>query len=347
MTDASQATPMTRTSDGACRICLAKQPNAELVVRERMFGMREEFRYQQCTACGSLQIAKIPADLARYYPPQYYAYNQESHSPKSLRRRIRRRLGVVRNRALVFGSAKVVTLLNHMPILGVANRVHPLAAFRLLSLSRDARIADVGGGSGQLLRGLRDVGFQNLTCVDPYYTQSGQSENVRFLRRSLIEVPERFDLIMYHHSLEHVPDLNAELSAVRDRLTETGHALVRLPLLPNDAFDRYREFWVQIDAPRHLHVPSRKGLRAAAQRNGLRVVAEADDSTSFQWWGSELYSRDIALSEVDALPPRDLFSRAHLTRFSRLADDCNRQGRGDQGWFILAPVRGANTVQGR
>jgi len=186
-----------------------------------------------------------------------------------------------------------------------------------------------------MLKWLADLGFRDLTCIDPYYDARGQVRGIRFLPRFLRDVPERFDLIMYHHCLEHVPDLNAELGAIRERLTDTGRALVRLPLLPNDAFDRYGASWIQLDAPRHLHVPSRQGLHAAAKRNGLRVISEGDDSTSFQWWGSELYSRDIPLSDVSQLPPRQFFSLAELKRFARLADECNRRGCGDQGWFIL------------
>jgi SAM-dependent methyltransferase len=301
-----------------------------------MFGTRELFGYQQCTQCGSLQIATIPENLAEFYPPDYYAFRQVPAAAKSIPAKMRRKMGLLRNRALVLGSPTVAMLLRHLPILGAENRVHPLAPFRFLSISQQARIADVGGGNGQLLRTLSAIGFKNLTCIDPFYEDCGDSKGVRFLREFLGEMSEEFDLIMYHHCLEHVPDLDAELAAIRRRLTDTGRALVRLPLLPNDAFDRFGASWVQLDAPRHLHVPSREGLRVAAERNGLRVVAEADDSTSFQWWGSELYARDIALCDVSAHPPLDVFSRRELRRFSRQAAESNRRSRGDQGWFILA-----------
>ena len=41
-----------------------------------MFGSREEFEYIECARCGCLQIAVIPADLARFYPSDGYYSNR-------------------------------------------------------------------------------------------------------------------------------------------------------------------------------------------------------------------------------------------------------------------------------
>jgi hypothetical protein len=144
-----------------------------------------------------------------------------------------------------------------------------------------------------------------------------------------------FDVIMYHHTLEHVLDLDLELASVHDHLSPTGIALFRLPLLPNAAFDQYRNHWVQIDPPRHIHIPSRQGLRVAAERAGLRVIAEGDDSAAFQFWGSELALRGIPhhLAEKRGLL-RQAFTAGQIRAFERRAAQLNRQSRGDQGWVL-------------
>ncbi len=36
-----------------------------------MLGSRESFTYVECARCGCVQIAEIPADLARHYPTDY------------------------------------------------------------------------------------------------------------------------------------------------------------------------------------------------------------------------------------------------------------------------------------
>ena len=38
-----------------------------------MFGLREEFEFFECGNCGCVQIAEVPANLAKYYPEEYAA----------------------------------------------------------------------------------------------------------------------------------------------------------------------------------------------------------------------------------------------------------------------------------
>ena len=59
----------------SCRICGNQADNSCHFPREMLFGWREEFEYLECARCGCLQIARIPADLAKYYPAHgYYSY---------------------------------------------------------------------------------------------------------------------------------------------------------------------------------------------------------------------------------------------------------------------------------
>jgi hypothetical protein len=46
-----------------------------------MYGTRETFSYLACADCGCLQISNIPADLARYYPSDYYSYDAPEETP--------------------------------------------------------------------------------------------------------------------------------------------------------------------------------------------------------------------------------------------------------------------------
>ena len=51
-----------------CRICNVKL-SADYVFREMMFGMRDQFKYSECPACGCIQILEIPADMERSIHP--------------------------------------------------------------------------------------------------------------------------------------------------------------------------------------------------------------------------------------------------------------------------------------
>ena len=59
-----------------CRICKNSEGNRDITLREKMFGTGEPFAYFQCAACGCLQIARIPDNLADYYGDGYYSFKQ-------------------------------------------------------------------------------------------------------------------------------------------------------------------------------------------------------------------------------------------------------------------------------
>src|SRR5665648_268459 len=132
------------------------------------------------------------------------------------------------------------------------------------------------------------AGMREVTGVDPYMSaERTLSTGGRLRRQDLGEVEGRYDLIMFHHSFEHVPDPEASLREALKRLTPGGRVLIRMPTPSSHAFETYGAAWVQLDAPRHLVVLSRPGLDTLCQRLGADVVSVADDSTGFQFWGSE------------------------------------------------------------
>ena len=152
------------------------------------------------------------------------------------------------------------------------------------------------------------------------------------MKRYLSEVTGKFDLIMFNHSLQHVPDPVATLEAAYEKLAAGGICLVRLPTTSSEAWTIYGADWVQIDAPRHIVIPSRQGMALAADTVGLRVEKTFDDSTLGQFLGSEAYRRDVALSDPKFLRT---FGPRRIWEWAKRAERLNRQGRGDQTGFVL------------
>ena len=63
------------------------------------------------------------------------------------------------------------------------------------------------------------------------------------------------------------------------------------------------------------------------------------DSTSFQFWGSELYKRDMPLvGESPISSPVVLFPKVEIGQFARRARRLNKRGEGDQAAFYLKKV---------
>jgi SAM-dependent methyltransferase len=203
-----------------------------------------------------------------------------------------------------------------------------------LALGRDARILDVGCGGGALLDRLATVGFSNLYGADPFIAADGETpRGVPLMKRHLSEVTGQFDLIMFNHSLEHVPDPVAVLKLTYEKLAAGGICLVRLPTTSSEAWTKYGADWVQIDAPRHIVIPSRQGMALAADRVGLRVEKTFDDSTLGQFMESEAYRRDVAVTDPKILR---MFGPKRIWEWEKRADRLNRQGRGDQTGYCVA-----------
>lgn len=316
-----------------CRLCESAGPHQTIQIREMMFGTRELFEYYSCVACDTLQIVNALEDeeLMRHYPPNYYSYNA-SAQPRVFRWLVTQRdLYILHRGSRIFGSLITAPVPEGIFRLLLGGDVVTMLA--QLAVERDARILDVGCGSGALLDRLARVGFNNLAGADPFIAADGESPGgVPLMRRDLSEVTGEFDLIMFNHSLEHMPDPVATLKVAYDKLAAGGMCLARVPTTSSEAWTTYRANWVQADVPRHMVIPSRLGMALAAERAGLRVEKTFDDSTLGQFMGSEAYRRDVAVTDPKILR---LFGPKQIWDWEQRAKRLNRQGRGDQTCFVL------------
>ncbi|TDZ78586.1 Ubiquinone biosynthesis O-methyltransferase [Mycobacteroides salmoniphilum] len=317
----------------ACRLCDSTGPHRMLEVREMMFGTREVFEYFSCTACDTLQIVSVleGEELMRHYPAAYYSHNG-SAQPRAFQWMVTQRdLFTLRSGGRVFGSAMASPVPEGIfRVLLGGDAVKMLAG---LGIERDARILDVGCGSGALLDRLARVGFVSLVGADPFIAEDGESrERIPLLKRYLSDMTGEFDLIMFNHSLEHMPDPVATLEVASRKLAEGGMCLARVPTTSSEAWSIYGADWVQADAPRHMVIPSRRGMALAAERAGLRVAQTFDDSTFGQFTGSEAYRGDVPVTDPKILR---MFGPKQIWEWEKRAKRLNQQNRGDQTGFVL------------
>lgn len=318
----------------ACRICNGTSLDF-FVAREMMYGLRENFSYFECASCKCVQISEYPADMARHYPSNYYAYAPQ---PEAAQQGTIGRLKAVA-RSLAMGSGVIRNAWLQMPsnrswIAKQANLKFYVERFR----DPSARMLDVGCGAGELLRNLRLVGFKNAEGIDPYIESDVVHQGRTLVwKRHLSEVAPSYQCISFHHSLEHMPGQAEVIAEARRLLAPGGVIIIRIPIVGKEAWRVYRENWVQLDPPRHFYLHSEASLRLLAQQCGLVVDEIVYDSYGLQIWGSELYLKDIPLLD-ERSPARGshaIFSSEELAGFDRHAADLNAASDGDQVMAIL------------
>ncbi|HWA10115.1 MAG TPA: class I SAM-dependent methyltransferase [Opitutaceae bacterium] len=309
-------------SDGSlmmeCRACGREDSFRTFKVREMLFGWRHPAEYGECPHCASLQITVIPPNLGEYYPSDYYSLQAPPLRAK---------------RPGLFRKAWAAWLLSG-PGGGAAasgmRRKYPFFHWcREAGCGLGARILDVGCGSGGLLRRMQRYGFSDLTGVDPYTSIEADEPGFRVMRAELTALGGGYDLIMMHHVLEHLADPKGSLGELRGRLAPGGRLLVRIPVAASETARLYGPDWFNLDPPRHLLVPSRRGMELLAERSGFRVVRTEFDGIETGYLYSENYRRDVPYT---GRPPDDPAKKKH---YRRLAEAANRRGEGDQGVFWL------------
>ena len=295
-----------------------------------MFGLGEEFRYHECDSCSTLQIMDPPSSLDKYYPTDYYSYS-EAGGLLSAAYKLSTQLGELPSKPL---SMRVINFCVRAILSGV------LTSFpkELLDLPCDSRILDVGCGSGSFLRALRMAGFRYLVGIDPYLSKPLDENGVRLMKSDIFHAEGSYDLILFNHSFEHIPTPKLVMSRAKDLLRAGGLCIIQVPVVPSHAWAIYRENWVQLDAPRHLFIPSIDGIEILSKRLGLKVVNARRNSTELQFWGSEQYVRDTPLMSSESYVyglRRSMFTRSQIRRYHRMAAKLNNEGSGDQVVIIM------------
>jgi SAM-dependent methyltransferase len=307
----------------SCLACGEKNNFHTFSVRETMLRIGDLHQYGECQNCGSIQNLEPPKDLSRYYPNHYYSLSSKKENTLKTWLRTQR---ACHGLGKINPIGAISTLLLGQPYF--------VPWLKYAQVTCDSTILDIGCGGGTLLRHLHACGYQNLTGVDPFLPSSIEMPGIQLLKVEIESVNETYDLIMLHHSLEHMVQPLSTLKQITRLLNPNGVALIRIPVAGTWAWRTYGANWVQLDAPRHLHIPSVEGIKQLIQQAGLSLQKIEFDSDLFQFIGSE----KNRLGKDFYADSKTLFSSKQLQQFARQAHQLNSDHDGDQACFWVKRV---------
>jgi SAM-dependent methyltransferase len=250
-----------------CIVCNTLSEDNFIKVKELQLGLQEEFTYQICNNCGSAMLLNAPVDMGKYYPNEdYYSFTLKvdvKDKPDFLRS--------IKSSYLLFNKHKI---LGRLLSIGYKMPEH-YEWMKYTKTKYDDAILDVGTGNGSLLVKLNEIGFTNLTGIDPFLNESKDYGNIKIHKKSIDDVVEMYDTVMLHHALEHVFEPKKVLQKVKEILKPGGSCLIRIPIMGNYGWQQYNNNWCGLDAPRHIFIPSEKGLKLMAEEAGF---SQEDDN---------------------------------------------------------------------
>ena len=313
-----------------CKVCANTLNNEIVEVREMYLGMRESFPYQKCGNCGLMQLLNIPADLARYYPPDtYYSLKGDSNEKVHVEW-----LRKIKTEHLLYQKNNLAGSLLSM---GYTVPEYYQWLKKAKARFSDA-ILDVGCGSGGLLKSLNRMGFTNLTGIDPFNEKDLDYGDVKIYRKGIFKMEGKYDLIMLNHVFEHMDEPKKIIMKLYDLLNSGKYLIIRTPVMNNYAWHTYKTNWMSLDAPRHLIIHTGKSIQLLCNMARFRLDDVVYDSTEDGLIGSEQYKKDMPLVDPASYfsnRKESTFSKQQISDFKRTAMEKNKEGNGDQAAFYL------------
>lgn len=134
------------------------------------------------------------------------------------------------------------------------------------------KLLDIGAGTGDFLSFGQKDGW-NTIGVEPNEKAKAIAlrKNVSFVTNTKSLEDRSFDIITMWHVLEHVPDIEQQISELKRLLKPNGTVIIAVPNYNSYDAKYYGSFWAAYDVPRHLWHFSKQAIQTVFGNTGMKV----------------------------------------------------------------------------
>ncbi|WP_127136046.1 class I SAM-dependent methyltransferase [Flagellimonas oceanensis] len=134
-------------------------------------------------------------------------------------------------------------------------------------------LLDLGAGTGDFLITAQNSGFR-VTGIEPNAKARKLAEQKGVhLQESLKEVSgQKFQAITLWHVLEHLPNLEEQITTLANLLEEDGVLVIAVPNFKSFDAKHYKSYWAAFDVPRHLWHFSKTSIAKLFAPHQMEVV---------------------------------------------------------------------------
>jgi len=186
---------------------------------------QENFELQHDSKYDLLKTLPIPENLEQYYQSEDYISHTDSK--RSLFEKI-------------YQLVKQYTLSQKQYLI-------------LSYTKRKGKLLDIGTGTGDFLAFAKTKNWEIMGIEPSQKAQElARKKGVPFVDDSQKLSDNSFDVITMWHVLEHVRDLDQQLSELKRICKPGGYVIIAVPNFKSYDAKYFKEFWAAYDVPRHL-----------------------------------------------------------------------------------------------